>query len=348
MENVRALVWENDELVLIDCTMLPLKEKYIRCKKYTVLIDAINSLAVRGAPAIGIAAAYGLVLAAIEADQVTDSKEAYLDFIRKAAKELASTRPTAVNLFWALDRMKRVLESSTGCSNMEIKERLLREANLMLDEDIICNKKIGEFGNEVVPKGAAILTHCNAGALATAGYGTALGVVRTAHKANKGIRVFADETRPLLQGARLTAWELTREGIPCTLITDNMAGYVMKLGMIDMVITGADRIALNGDSANKIGTYSIAVLAKEHGIPFYIAAPLSTIDRTIGHGDDIKIEERNTEEVRCLYGVQTAPDSVNVFNPAFDVTPNKYITGIITEKGIMKPPYEVSIGNLFK
>jgi len=348
MENVRAIAWENDELVLIDCTMLPLEEKYIRCSSYSVLIDAINSLAVRGAPAIGIAAAYGLVLAAIEAEQATDSKEAYLDFIRKAAKELASTRPTAVNLFWALDRMNRVLEKSTGYSKQEIKERLLQEANHILDEDITCNKNIGEYGNEVVPKGAAILTHCNAGALATAGYGTALSVIRTAHKAHKGISVFADETRPLLQGARLTAWELTREGIPCTLITDNMAGYVMKLGRVDMVITGADRIAMNGDSANKIGTYSLAVLAKEHGIPFYIAAPMSTIDKTIKHGDEIKIEERDPVEVRCLYGVQTAPDSVNVFNPAFDVTPNKYITGIITEKGILKPPYEVSIGNLFK
>ncbi|MHC1720281.1 MAG: S-methyl-5-thioribose-1-phosphate isomerase [Clostridiaceae bacterium] len=348
MENVRAIVWKNNELVLIDCTMLPLKEEYIGCKKYSDLIDAINSLAVRGAPAIGIAAAYGLVLAAIEADQATDSKEEYLDFIRKAAKELASTRPTAVNLFWALDRMMGVFENSVRSTKMEIRERLLEEANLMLDEDIKCNRKIGEYGNEIVPMGANILTHCNAGALATAGYGTALGVIRAAHKANKGIRVFADETRPLLQGARLTAWELTREGIPCTLITDNMAGYIMKLGRVDLVITGADRIALNGDSANKIGTYSLAVLAKEHGIPFYIAAPMSTIDKTINHGDDIIIEERNPKEVRFLYGVQTAPDSVNVFNPAFDVTPNKYIHGIITEKGILKPPYEVSIGNLIK
>jgi len=348
MNNVRAIKWEDDSLVLIDCTKLPSKEEYIVCREYSTLIDAINCLAVRGAPAIGIAAAYGVVLAAQEAVEKTDSKGAYLGYIGKAIEELAATRPTAVNLFWALDRGREVLKASEAFSEKEIRDILLREAKILFAEDIECNMKIGEYGNEIVPQGASILTHCNAGALATAAYGTALGVVRAANDAGKRIQVFADETRPLLQGARLTAWEMTQEGIPCTLITDSMAGYVMKLGKVDLVITGADRITLNGDTANKIGTYSLAVLAKEHGIPFYIAAPLSTIDISLKQGSEIEIEERNKQEVRCLFGVQTAPEEVNVFNPAFDVTPNEYITGIITEKGILKPPYENSISDLFR
>jgi len=348
MNSVKAIKWENESLVLLDCRALPIKEEYVQCKKYRALIDAINCLAVRGAPAIGIAAAYGVVLAAQEAEGKAGSKEDYLDYIKKAMKELEATRPTAVNLFWAINRLKKILYDAAGCTVKEIRERLLKEAEAMFEEDIECNRKIGEFGNEVVPYGANILTHCNAGALATAAYGTALGVVRAAHNAKKEIHVFADETRPLLQGARLTAWELTHEKIPCTLITDSMAGYVMKLGKVDLVITGADRITLNGDTANKIGTYSLAVLAKEHGIPFYIAAPLSTIDITLKHGDEIEIEERDKQEVKFFFGVQTAPDSVNTFNPAFDVTPNEYITGIITEKGILKPPFEESIGNLFR
>jgi len=348
MNSVKAINWENDSLVLLDCRALPIKEEYIQCKSYKTLIDAINCLAVRGAPAIGIAAAYGVVLAAQEAEGKAGSKEAYLAYIKEAIGELAATRPTAVNLFWALNRLKEILEDAAGCPLKEIRERLFKEAEALFNEDIECNRKIGEFGNEVVPQGANILTHCNAGALATAGYGTALGVVRAAHDSKKEIHVFADETRPLLQGARLTAWELTKEGIPCTLITDSMAGYVMKLGKVDLVITGADRITLNGDTANKIGTYSLAVLAREHGIPFYIAAPLSTIDITLKHGDEIEIEERDKQEVKYFFGVQTAPYSVNTFNPAFDVTPNEYITGIITEKGILKPPFEESIGNLFR
>lgn len=348
MNNVKAIKWENDSLVLLDCTKLPIREEYIICKEYATLIDAINCLAVRGAPAIGIAAAYGVVLAAQEAREKADSKASYLGYINEAIQKLAATRPTAVNLFWALDRVKEVLKKVSEASEEAIRDRLLQEAETMYNEDIACNMKIGENGNEVVPQRASILTHCNAGALATAAYGTALGVVRAAHDAGKDIHVFADETRPLLQGARLTAWEMAQEGIPCTLITDSMAGYVMKLGKVDLVITGADRITLNGDTANKIGTYSLAVLAKEHGIPFYIAAPLSTIDITLKSGDEIEIEERDKREVKCLFGVQTAPDAVNAFNPAFDVTPNEYITGIITEKGILRPPYEVSIGNLFK
>jgi methylthioribose-1-phosphate isomerase len=348
MNNVKAIKWEDDSLVLLDCTKLPVKEEYITCRDYGTLIDAINCLAVRGAPAIGIAAAYGVVLAAQEALGQAESKEAFLGYVAKAVEELAATRPTAVNLFWALDRVKEVIKACVGFSEKEIRDTLLKEAEILFAEDIECNMKIGEHGNAIVPQGASILTHCNAGALATAAYGTALGVVRAAHASGKGIQVYADETRPLLQGARLTAWEMTQEGIPCTLITDSMAGYVMKLGKVDLVITGADRITLNGDTANKIGTYSLAVLAKEHGIPFYIAAPLSTIDISLKRGSEIEIEERSKQEVRSLFGVQTAPDAVNVFNPAFDVTPNEYITGIITEKGILKPPYEKAISDLFR
>ena len=348
MKNVNTIEWKENKLVLIDCTKLPLKEEYIVCETYSTLIKAINCLAVRGAPAIGVAAAYGVVLAAIEAESFTSSNEEYINYIEKSIDALAATRPTAVNLFWALEKVKNVLNNVKKCSNEIIKETLLNQANLLFQEDIICNKKIGEYGNEVVKFGANILTHCNAGALATAGYGTALGVIRSAHNSNKGIHVYVDETRPLLQGARLTAWELTKEGVPCTLITDSMAGYAMKLGKIDMVITGADRITSMGDTANKVGTYSLAVLAKENGIPFYIAAPLSTIDLSLNFGSEIEIEERDKWEIKSLFGVQTAPDSVNTFNPAFDVTSSKYITGIITEKGILKPPYEVSIPAAFK
>lgn len=349
MEDVKTIQWKNDELVLIDCTKLPIKEEYIVCKDYNTLAKAIKVLAVRGAPAIGVSAAYGVVLAAMEADKKTNTKEDYINFIENGIKELASTRPTAVNLFWALKRMKEKLHEIKEMDNQQIKEILLEEANKVYNEDIECNKNIGKFGNEVVPEGASILTHCNAGALATAGYyGTALGVIKYAHDAGKKIQVFSDETRPLLQGARLTAWELVKNEIPATLITDNMAGYAMKLGKIDMVIVGADRITLNGDTANKIGTYSVAVLAKEHNIPFYIAAPLSTIDVSLKTGDEIKIEERDKNEVRELFGTRTAPKEVNTFNPAFDVTPNKYITGIITEMGVLKPPFNVSITEAFK
>jgi methylthioribose-1-phosphate isomerase len=244
--------------------------------------------------------------------------------------------------------MDKKLDEVSKLNENDIKEALLSEANKMFDEDVECNKKIGMYGNEVVPYGANILTHCNAGALATAGYGTALGVIRSAHNAGKNIHVYADETRPLLQGARLTAWELVKEGIPATLITDNMAGYTMKLGKIDMVIIGSDRIAANGDFANKIGSYSVAVLAKEHGIPFYVAAPLSTIDISIKSGSEIPIEERNKDEVRELFGTRTAPLEIDTFNPAFDVTPNRYLTGIITEAGILRPPYTLSIAKAFK
>jgi len=348
MSHVKTIEWKADKLILIDCTKLPVKEEYVICDNYDTVGKAIKILAVRGAPAIGIAAAYGVVLASIEAKEICSSKEEYIKYIRKAIKELAATRPTAVNLFWALDRMERKLKDIGLLPEKGIKEELLKEAHLIYEEDLQCNENIGKHGNEVVPERATILTHCNAGALATAGFGTALGVVRYAHNAGKNIHVYADETRPLLQGARLTAWEMVKEGIPATLITDNMAGYAMKLGKIDMVIFGADRITRNGDVANKIGSYSVAVLAKEHGIPVYVAAPLSTIDLTLEHGDDIPIEERDKNEVREIFGTRTAPMEVNTFNPAFDVTPNKYITGIITEVGTLRPPYSISIPGAFK
>jgi len=348
MGQVKTIEWKNNELILIDCTKLPVKEEYVVCKDYNTVGKAIKILAVRGAPAIGIAAAYGVVLAANTAKENCNTKEGYLSYIRGAIKELAATRPTAVNLFWALDRMERKLKDIELLREEVIKEELLKEAHLIYEEDLQCNENIGKHGNEVVAEGASILTHCNAGALATAGFGTALGVVRYAHNAGKHIHVFADETRPLLQGARLTAWEMVKEGIPATLITDNMAGYAMKLGKIDMVIFGADRITRNGDVANKIGSYSVAVLAKEHGIPVYVAAPLSTIDLTLEKGADIPIEERDKNEVRELFGTRVAPEEIDTFNPAFDVTPNRYITGIITEIGILRPPYSISIPKAFE
>lgn len=348
MSQVKTIEWKNDELILIDCTKLPIKEEYIYCRDYTTLVKAIKILAVRGAPAIGVSAAYGVVLASMEAEKKTHSKEEYIKFIKNAIKELAATRPTAVNLFWALNRMERKLNDIINVDEKNIRLELLKEANCIFNEDIKCNENIGKHGNEVVPQGATILTHCNAGGLATAGYGTALGVIRYAHSSGKNIHVFADETRPLLQGSRLTAWELVKEKIPATLITDNMAGYAMKLGKIDMVIFGADRIAANGDVANKIGSYSVAVLAKEHGIPVYTAAPLSTIDINLEHGGEINIEERDKNEVRELFGTRVAPKEIDTFNPAFDVTPNKLITGIITEVGILRPPYTLSIENAFK
>lgn len=348
MSEVKTLEWKNDELILIDCTKLPTSEEYVICKDYKTLAEAIKILVVRGAPAIGVSAAYGVVLAAIQAQKETSTQKEYIDFIKKAIEELAETRPTAVNLFWGLNRMEEKLESVKDLPQDQIKEELLKEANKIYDEDIECNMNIGKYGNEVVPQDARILTHCNAGALATAGYGTALGVVRYAHNQGKNIHVYADETRPLLQGSRLTAWELVKEDIPATLITDSMAGYAMKLGMIDMLVFGADRIALNGDVANKIGSYSISVLAKEHGIPVYVAAPLSTIDINIENGDQIPIEQRDKDEVRELFGTQTAPKEIDTFNPAFDVTPSQYITGIITEVGVLRPPYNLSIPKAFK
>ncbi|NLG87143.1 MAG: S-methyl-5-thioribose-1-phosphate isomerase [Firmicutes bacterium] len=338
---MQAMQWEGDSLLLLDQTKLPTKVEYLRCTTHQMVADAICRLVVRGAPAIGVAAAYGMALGALEY-KGTD-KEGLYTYLQQVRRTLAETRPTAVNLFWALQRMQTKLDNVKDKPVAEIRAALTKEAQLMEKEDIETNRAIGYYGNAIVPDQARILTHCNAGALATCGYGTALGVIRAAHEAGKGVHVFADETRPLLQGARLTAFELMEDGIPVTLITDNMAGWVMHKGMVDLVIFGADRIAANGDTANKIGSYSVAVLAKENGIPVYSAAPLSSIDINLCTGDEIPVEERDPKEVTHLGGIQVAPSGVHVFNPAFDVTLHQYLDGIITEVGILRPPFERSI-----
>ncbi len=296
---------------------------------------------VRGAPAIGAAAAYGMVLGASAFTGL--DKQDFRQYMQQVGEILAATRPTAVNLFWAVRRMENLLTRTADLPVEETRPALLAEAEAIFREDLAMNQRMGALGQELVPLGATILTHCNAGALATTGYGTALGVIRAAQAAGKGVKVIVDETRPLLQGARLTAWELMQVGIPVTLITDNMAGYCMAKGMIDLVIVGADRITANGDVANKIGTYSVAVLAQAHGIPFYVAAPASTVDLSLAAGSAIPIEERHCDEVRQIYGQQVAPPEVDVFNPAFDVTPNGLITAIITDRGVIRPPYQVNL-----
>lgn len=341
METMR---WTGRILELLDQTKLPITVEYVQCYDYLAVANAINTMQVRGAPAIGAAAAYGLALGALNFD---GTPENFFSHMEKAAKILAETRPTAVNLFWAIERMLSKLAIVKDRPLEEIKDVLVAEAHAIFAEDLAMNKRMGQFGNEVVPQDARILTHCNAGALATAGYGTALGVIRAAHEAGKNVQVYADETRPLLQGARLTVFELMQDNIPVTLITDNMAGYLMRKGMVDLVVVGADRITANGDVANKIGTYSVAVLAKENKVPFYVAAPMSTIDMNLPTGDAIPIEERSHQEVVELFGQQTAPKGCKVFNPAFDVTPNHLIDGIITDRGIIRPPYHVNLPKLF-
>ena len=318
---------------MIDQTIIPYEYKKVDIKTTKDMYDAIKTMIVRGAPAIGIAGAHGVVLAAIENKESTD----FCSDVKKQADYINSSRPTAVNLHWAIQKQLEVVEKNKDKSNNEIIKLLIENAIKLEDEDIEINKKIGEFGTSIIPKGATIQTHCNAGALATVGYGTALGVVRSAFEKDKTIKVFADETRPRGQGARLTTYELTRDGIDTTLITDGMGAYFMNKGMIDVVIVGADRIALNGDSANKIGTYMLAIAAKYHNIPFYIAAPKSTIDPNIKTGDEIVIELRNKEEVTIINDKPICTDKVNVINPGFDVTPAELITGIITEYGIFKP-----------
>ena len=335
---VETIQWTPAGVVMIDQTKLPRETVFVTCRNYTEVAEAIRSMIIRGAPAIGVAAAMGV---AIGVDQAS---EANLDAeVAVICDTLAGTRPTAVNLFWAIDRMKRLYATLRGKPIAEIRAALIEEAQVVYREDIAICKKIGAHGAALVPDGKTVLTHCNAGALATAGYGTALGVIRAAVEAGKKIDVFADETRPFLQGARLTAWELMEDGIATTLITDNMAGHFMKAGRIGCVVVGADRIAANGDVANKIGTYTVAVLAKENGVPFYVAAPISTLDLTLPTGDLIPIEERNAAEVTHVFGVEIAPRGVGVENPAFDVTPNRYVTGIITENGVARAPYEVSL-----
>lgn len=340
MEPVR---WTGKTLQLLDQTRLPLQEEYVECCHYEDVARAIRTMVVRGAPAIGAAAAFGVVLAAQAAAAAgREVKEE----VAKAVEVLAATRPTAVNLFWALNRMKRKAKEVAHLPAVEAVQLLAAEAEAILQEDLANNRAMGRYGAELVPDKAGILTHCNAGALATAGYGTALGVIRAAKEMGKDIHVFADETRPLLQGARLTAWELQREGIPVTLITDNMAAFVMQKGWVDLVLVGADRIAANGDTANKIGTYGLAVLARHHGIPFYVAAPFSTFDLTLKSGAEIPIEERSPEEVTAFGGRPVAPPGVKVFNPAFDVTPAELITAIITERGVIYPPFTENIAQM--
>jgi methylthioribose-1-phosphate isomerase len=328
--------WQDDRLLLLDQTLLPAEERWLELTKCAQVAEAIRLLRVRGAPAIGIAAAYGLALAALRSR--ASDREGLLAELDDTARELAATRPTAVNLTWAL---RRTLDAAGGAS--DVRGSVVAEAQRIERADIAANRRLGAIGAELVPDGAAVLTHCNAGALATAGYGTALGVVRAAVEQGKRVRVVATETRPALQGARLTAWELARDGIPCTVIVDSAAGALMRRGEIDLVIVGADRIAANGDTANKIGTYSLAALARAHGLPFYVAAPTSTIDMACASGDDIPIEQRSPDEV-----IEAPPAGVTVENPAFDTTPHELIDAIITEHGIVRTPYDAGIRTLLE
>jgi methylthioribose-1-phosphate isomerase len=336
-----AIAWRGRSVIMIDQRKLPGQETYVRCRTYIQVAQAIEKMVVRGAPAIGIAAAYGLVLGTMALTAET-GRSIDRDF-DKVYRRLERTRPTARNLFWALERMRAVYERTRTEGLKAIRAALLEEAKTIERQDAETNEAIGRHGQALLSDGMTVLTHCNAGALATAAYGTALGIVRAAVAAGKRITVFADETRPFLQGARLTVWELDRDGIPVVLLTDGMAGWFMRRGEIGAVIVGADRIARNGDTANKIGTYSVAVLAKENGIPFYVAAPLSTIDLTLPDGGGIPIEERSPDEVREVGGRLVTLPYVEVRNPAFDVTPAKYITAIITERGVCKPPFETSL-----
>jgi methylthioribose-1-phosphate isomerase len=338
-QSVETIEWTAAGVVMIDQTRLPRETAYVTCKTYVEVADAIRNMIIRGAPAIGVAAAMGVALGVLGSGNI----DADMPII---CETLAQTRPTAVNLFWAIDRMKRCYGSVKHLSAAEIRARLVSEAQNVREEDIAINRAIGRHGAPLVPDGKTVLTHCNAGALATAGFGTALGVIRAAVEMGKKVDVFADETRPFLQGARLTAWELQRDGIETTLITDNMAGHFLKSGRIGCVVVGADRIAANGDVANKIGTYSVAVLAKENQIPFYVAAPISTLDLTLDSGEQIPIEERAAGEVTHVHGVPVAPEGMRVANPAFDVTPHRYVSAIITERGIARAPFDQSLRRL--
>ncbi len=360
MNQIRTLFWQDNAVVMIDQKALPLEERTLVCTRYEDVIAAINDLTVRGAPAIGVAAALGIALGARQIQAATP--EAFQRDFMAICDAFARTRPTARNLFWAIERMQGCFEKAlaseaaiTSSKNSEaivfspekITQALVAEAIWICEEDIAINRKMGANGRSLIKDGDRILTHCNAGALATAGYGTALGVMRAACEEGKKIHVFVDETRPVLQGARLTAWELMKENIPATLITDNMAGFLMQRGKIDLVITGADRIAANGDTANKIGTYTLAVLAKENNIPFYIVAPRSTIDLSVKTGDEIPIEERSSDEVVSFQGARSAPFGMPVYNPAFDITPHHYITAIVTEAGVVRPPFEKNLPVFF-
>ena len=343
-----TIEWKDNAVVMIDQRKLPSAEIYVTCKTAADVAKAIKTMVIRGAPAIGVAAAMGIALG-MRRSTATGTKQFTTEF-QKTCELMAATRPTAVNLFWAIERMKHAFAEAAqgGCSVDEIKRRLEAEALRIHDEDVESCRAMGAHGAALVPQEARILTHCNAGALATAGYGTALGVIRAAAEQGKKVAVLADETRPFLQGARLTAWELVKDGIDTTVITDNMAGAMMRMGHVDLVVVGADRIAANGDVANKIGTYAVAVLAKEHGIPFYVAAPISTVDLATSDGSKIPIEERNDKEVTHVGASRLTPEGARIRNPAFDVTPSKYVTAIITERGIARPPYAESLVALVK
>jgi methylthioribose-1-phosphate isomerase len=341
---IQTLEWTDAGVRFIDQTKLPTEETYVTCITHQQVADVIRNMVVRGAPAIGVAAGMGIALGVKNSQAQT--LEALERDLEEVSRIIAATRPTAVNLFWAVRRMKEKFATLRPRPISEIKQALIEEAQRMHAEDIAANQAMGRHGAVLMPATGGVLTHCNAGALATAGYGTALGVIRAAVEAGKKIHVYADETRPFLQGSRLTAWELMKDGIPTTVISDNMAGAMMRQGKIAAIVVGADRIAANGDVANKIGTYTVAVLAKEHGIPFYVAAPISTVDLKTSHGSQIPIEQRNPREVTHMAGRQLAPDGVEVENPAFDVTPAKYIAAIITERGVARPPYEESLARL--
>jgi len=338
-----TIEWRDDAVVMIDQRKLPVSEIYVSCRTAQEVARAIKTMIIRGAPAIGVAAAMGIALG-MRRSKATGTKQFAVEF-QKLCDLMAATRPTAVNLFWAIERMKRVFADAAqgGSSVDEIRQRLDAEARRIHDEDVESCRTLGAFGADLVPQEARILTHCNAGALATAGYGTALGVIRAAVERGKKVAVLADETRPFLQGARLTAWELVRDGIDTTVITDNMAASMMRLGHVDLVVVGADRIAANGDVANKIGTYGVAVLAREHGIPFYVAAPVSTIDLNTADGSKIPIEERDGREVTHVGPNRLTPEGARIRNPAFDVTPAKYVSAIITERGVARAPFDESL-----
>jgi S-methyl-5-thioribose-1-phosphate isomerase len=343
---IKTIAWKNNSVILIDQKVLPVTERYVTCRSYQEIISAIKDLTVRGAPAIGVVAAMGAALGALRLPSLPPKK--FRRIFIAICDEIARARPTARNLFWALERMKKRLDQAMQTGKKDLVKELVDEAKNIYTEDIEANRQMGKHGSKLLADSDNILTHCNTGALATAGYGTALGVIRAAHEQGKKLHVYVDETRPVLQGARLTAWELKKEKIPATLITDSMAGFLMQQGKIDKVLVGADRIAANGDTANKIGTYSLAVLAAVHRIPFYVAAPLSTIDISLKTGAAIPIEERKNEEVTHFKGIRSTPKGIKVYNPAFDITPAEYITAIITEKGIITKPYRASIANLHK
>jgi methylthioribose-1-phosphate isomerase len=338
---VKTIEWTPAGVVMIDQTRLPRETVFVTCTTYEEVAHAIKTMIIRGAPAIGVAAAMGVAIGAQKASDAGFETE-----FATICDTLAATRPTAVNLFWAIDRMKRFRASLAGQPLADVRAKLIAEAIHIGEDDIAICRQIGDHGGPLVPDGKTVLTHCNAGALATAGYGTALGVIRSAIAQGKKIDVYADETRPFLQGARLTAWELQQDGIPTKIITDNMAGHFLRKGQIGCVVVGADRIAANGDVVNKIGTYSVAVLAKENGVPFYVAAPISTLDLTLASGELIPIEQRAASEVTHVFGTPVAPEGIGVENPAFDMTPQRYVTAIITEKGVAYPPFNESLARL--